>query len=281
MNKLNQTLLKFELEQNFTYDDYFVSKCNYFAFSLIESWPKWEKNILNIYGEKFSGKSHLSEIFKKKNNDIIIKTEEINEEFLKRMRFHENIILDNIDKVGEVKIFGGEPVLLDRMWQFLDSVDDSDAKQIDIVMSTNLTQIKYKDWSLLNIDKKFKSLKLMVSCDHYGKQLEFIRYPIDVKQFEQNLQIMKDHIIFIACTVSVLNVFDLKKIEEYYKDFAVSFEPVYSPASLSIKNIPNKDDIDYIPNQLVKTELLKTASDDEFKKGNAYIQALQNYRRGV
>ena len=121
----------------------------------------------------------------------------------------------------------------------------------------------------------------MVSCDHYGKQLEFIRYPIDVKQFEQNLQIMKDYIIFIACTVSVLNVFDLKKIEEYYKDFAVSFEPVYSPKSLSIKNIPNKDDMDYIPNQLSKTELLKTASDDEFKKGNAYIQALQNYRRGV
>ena len=67
MNKLNQTLLKFELDQNFAYDDFFVSKCNYFAFSLIESWPKWDKNILNIYGEKFSGKSHLSEIFKKNN----------------------------------------------------------------------------------------------------------------------------------------------------------------------------------------------------------------------
>ena len=63
MSKLNQTLLKFELQQNFAYDDFFVSKCNYFAFSLIETWPKWEKNILNIYGEKFSGKSHLSEIF--------------------------------------------------------------------------------------------------------------------------------------------------------------------------------------------------------------------------
>ena len=104
MNKLNQTLLKFELEQNFTYDDYFVSKCNYFAFNLIESWPKWEKNILNIYGEKFSGKSHLSEIFRKKNNAIIIKTDEINEEFLKKMRFHENIILDNLDYISEEKI---------------------------------------------------------------------------------------------------------------------------------------------------------------------------------
>ena len=104
MNKLNQTLLKFELKQNFAYDDYFVSKCNYFAFNLIETWPKWEKNLLNIYGEKFSGKSHLSEIFKKKNKALIIKTEDINNSFFNKIRFHENIILDNLEYVSNEKI---------------------------------------------------------------------------------------------------------------------------------------------------------------------------------
>tara|TARA_B100002052_G_scaffold130635_1_gene119893 strand:- start:2716 stop:3378 length:663 start_codon:yes stop_codon:yes gene_type:complete len=104
MNKLNQTLLKFELKQNFAYDDFFVSKCNYFPFSLIESWPNWEKNIINIYGEKFSGKSHLSEIFKKKHKAIIIKNDEVNNEFFNKIRFHENIILDNLEYVSDEKI---------------------------------------------------------------------------------------------------------------------------------------------------------------------------------
>ncbi len=104
MSKLNQALLKFELEQNFAYDDFFVSKCNYFAFNLIESWPNWEKNILNIYGEQYSGKSHLSEIFKKKNKAIIIKTDEINNEFFTKIRFHENIILDNLEYISDEKI---------------------------------------------------------------------------------------------------------------------------------------------------------------------------------
>ncbi len=104
MNKLNQKLLKFELEQNFTYDDFFVSKCNYYAFSLIETWPKWEKNILNIYGEKFSGKSHLCEIFKKKNKAVIIKNEEINDDFFNKIRFHENIIIDNLEYVSDENI---------------------------------------------------------------------------------------------------------------------------------------------------------------------------------
>ena len=43
MSKLNQALLKFDLDQNFAYDDFFVSKCNFYAFNLIETWPKWEK----------------------------------------------------------------------------------------------------------------------------------------------------------------------------------------------------------------------------------------------
>ena len=69
MKNLNQLLLNFKHKQNFNYNDYYVSKSNYYAFQMIEKWPKWEKNILNIYGEKFSGKSHLCEIFKKKNRN--------------------------------------------------------------------------------------------------------------------------------------------------------------------------------------------------------------------
>ena len=66
MNELNQLLLNFDYKQNFNYEDYYVSKSNFFAFQLIEKWPKWEKNILNIFGEKYSGKTHLANIFKKK-----------------------------------------------------------------------------------------------------------------------------------------------------------------------------------------------------------------------
>ncbi len=105
MNKLNQTLLEFNLDQNFAYDDFFVSKCNYFPFSFIESWPNWEKNILNIHGEKYSGKSHMSEIFKKKYKALVIKNEEIDDDLLNKMRFHENIIIDNLDDIVNEEMF--------------------------------------------------------------------------------------------------------------------------------------------------------------------------------
>ena len=43
MKDLNQLLLKFEHKQNFKYEDFYVTKINYFAFNLLNSWPKWEK----------------------------------------------------------------------------------------------------------------------------------------------------------------------------------------------------------------------------------------------
>ena len=102
MKDLNQQLLKFDLRQNYHNEDFYVNKSNFYAFSLIESWPKWEKNIVNIYGEKYSGKTHISNIFKKKNNGLKLQTSEFNNKYLKEFKIYENIILDdfteNIDE---------------------------------------------------------------------------------------------------------------------------------------------------------------------------------------
>ena len=101
-----QQLINFDFDKSYKSDDFYVSKCNYFAFSLLDSWPKWEKNILNLNGEKYCGKSHLSEIFIKKNKGIILNSQKIQINYDKNLRFHENIILDNFnDSIDEKIIF--------------------------------------------------------------------------------------------------------------------------------------------------------------------------------
>tara|TARA_B100001540_G_C15604729_1_gene550223 strand:- start:2 stop:658 length:657 start_codon:yes stop_codon:yes gene_type:complete len=95
VKNLNQLLLNFKNNENFNYNDFYVSKSNYFAFKLIEKWPKWEKNILNIYGEKFCGKTHLSNIFLNKNKGFKINENEINDSIYKKLKLYENIIIDD------------------------------------------------------------------------------------------------------------------------------------------------------------------------------------------
>ena len=85
MKSLNQLLLDFNYEQNFKDEDFYVGKSNFYAFELINKWPKWEKNFLNICGEKFSGKTHLSNIFLKKFHGIKIESTLLNDENLKRV----------------------------------------------------------------------------------------------------------------------------------------------------------------------------------------------------
>ena len=94
MSELNQLLLDFNFKKNFNEYDYYVSKSNFFAFNLIDKWPKWEKKILNVYGERFSGKTHLANIFKSKSNALFIKENEINDELFKKIKLFESIIID-------------------------------------------------------------------------------------------------------------------------------------------------------------------------------------------
>ena len=96
MKDLNQLLLNFEYKQNFKDEDFYVSNSNYYAFNLINSWPKWEKNFLNICGEKYSGKTHLSNIFLKKFKGIKIDAYSFENKNLKEIKIYENVILDNL-----------------------------------------------------------------------------------------------------------------------------------------------------------------------------------------
>ena len=98
MKDLNQLIIKFDYDQNFKDQDFYVSKSNEYSFKLINSWPKWEKNFLNLIGEKFSGKTHLINIFLKKFKGIKIEASNINNHILKEIKIYENIIVENLNK---------------------------------------------------------------------------------------------------------------------------------------------------------------------------------------
>ena len=104
MKNLNQQLLKFDLKQNYKNEDFYVNKSNFFAYSLIEKWPNWEKNILNIHGEKYCGKTHLSNIFKKNHKAFKMQANEFKPETFKEFKVFENLILDDFDENVDEKL---------------------------------------------------------------------------------------------------------------------------------------------------------------------------------
>ncbi len=106
MKELSQEIIKFEYDKNLQDKDFYVSKSNEHIFNLLNKWPKWERNFLNISGEKFSGKTHLVNIFLNKFKGIKLDATFIKNNHLKEIKIYQNIILENFtNKIDENLIY--------------------------------------------------------------------------------------------------------------------------------------------------------------------------------
>lgn len=151
MKDLNQEIIKFDYGQNFTDDDFYVSKSNKHIFDLLIKWPKWEKNFLNISGEKFSGKSHLINIFLKKFNGIKLESSLLNNDHLSEIKVHQNIVLENLNKEIKEDLFFTLCNIIEQDNKYLIVTSNQPIVDVDF----NLIDLKSrsKNFLLQNIEK--------------------------------------------------------------------------------------------------------------------------------
>ena len=133
MSELNQLLLELDYKTNFNEHDFYLSESNSNAFNLINRWPDWDKKILNISGEKFSGKSHLANIFKLKSKAFLIKGNEIDNSIFKSIKLHESIIIDDFEECNEEEI----------LYSIFNLIDQ-DSKYLLINSLKPINEIKYR-----------------------------------------------------------------------------------------------------------------------------------------
>jgi len=201
---LNQLLLNFEYKQNFKDEDFYVSSSNYYAFNLISTWPKWEKNFLNICGEKYSGKTHLTNIFIKKFKGIKIEANLFENKNLNEIKIYENIILDNFDKnIDENLIYS------------LFNVIDQDNKYLIINSLNPINEMNFK----LN-DLKSRTKNCLVA--KIDKPDDDLMFALILKNFsDRQIVIDKKLINFI-----------IKRVDRSYDKI---FEFIYKIDQISLK----------------------------------------------
>ena len=211
MKSLNQLLLDFDYEQNFRDDDFYVGKSNFYPFEIINNWPKWEKNFLNISGEKFSGKSHLTNIFLKKFDGIKFESNLLNDENLKTIKPYQNVVLENLSlEVNEKLIYS------------LFNIIDQDNKFLII---TSLKPIATIDFGLKDLQSRTKNCLLAK-----------IENPDDELMFALILKNLSDRQITLD---KKLIDFIIKRVERSYGKI---FEFIYKIDNISLKK---KKSIDF------------------------------------
>ena len=96
---MSQLVFKFPFKTKYYEQDYYVSSNNFSAYRLIENWPNWPDKWVNIFGPKGCGKTHLSNILKKKISSVqILNAKNITDEMISKFEQLNCLIIDNYDK---------------------------------------------------------------------------------------------------------------------------------------------------------------------------------------
>ncbi len=181
MRELNQLLLNFNFKKSFNDHDYFVSDSNYFAFNLVDKWPKWEKKILNISGEKFSGKTHLANIFKSKSSALLLNEKDISNEVFNKIKLYESIIIDEFSN-------GIDENLIYSIFNLI----DQDSKYLLINSETPLSEINFKLPDLVSRSRNSLQAKIKPPDDE-------LIFAIILKNFsDRQIKLEKQIIEFIV-----------------------------------------------------------------------------------
>ena len=102
---MDQITFKFPFSKKYYEHDYYVSSNNYSAFKLLEEWPDWPGRWLNIYGEKGSGKTHLSKILRNKiKNSRLISANKINNDIIQDLNSLDCLIIDDFNNNIDEKL---------------------------------------------------------------------------------------------------------------------------------------------------------------------------------
>ena len=144
MRDVDQKILKFNHEKNLRDNDFFVSSSNKHIYDLLNNWPNWEKNFVNINGENFSGKSHLINIFIKKFKGIIFNANTFSNENLSKSNLYENIVLENLDE--NIK---------ERLVYSLINIVEQNNKYLIITSHKPIVEINFKLIDLKSRSKSF------------------------------------------------------------------------------------------------------------------------------
>ncbi len=140
-----QNLLDLPVLKNFSSDEFFINKSNKVSYNIIKLWPHQYQNtnFVSIYGPRKCGKTHLVNIWAKKNNALIFNS-------ISKKNFNQKYKINSF-VFENVEFCSNWPEML--MFNF---INDLKASNGFLLITSNKRLDKF-EWSLKDLISRFKS----------------------------------------------------------------------------------------------------------------------------
>ena len=214
---MSQLIFKFPFKATYFERDFYVSSNNFAAYQLIESCPNWPDKWINIFGPNGCGKTHLSNILKKKINSKYIIAKDIVEKDLLQIDNYDCIIIDNYEENIKEKFLYSA---LNHYKQLNKYIVINTIKPIQ-KFNINLIDLKSRFKSFIQIGIDFPTddlLKVIISKSFSDKQidlntrnLEYILKNID-RSYDKVFEFIKDLDEKSLSTGKSININLIKKV---------------------------------------------------------------------
>ena len=215
----DQLILKFPNKNAYKKEDFYVSPSNQEAYDFINSWPKWVKRIINVFGPSGSGKSHLASILKNKTTCLQINSNELGEKTIVEFKTKEALIIENLDEHVSEK-------LLFSIWNI--ALQDNKYFLITSRKPMNTYKFKLKDLisrinSSIIIGIKLPSdelLSVILAKNFSDKQIKVEKKHIDyiIKRIDRSYEKISQFILTLdKYSLKKGSPFSLKLIKEVLK----------------------------------------------------------------
>ena len=214
---MSQLIFKFPFKTTYFERDFYVSSNNFSAYQLIESCPNWPDKWINIFGPNGCGKTHLSNILKKKINSKYIIAKDIDEKDLLQIDNYDCIIIDNYEEnISEKFLYSA----LNHYKQLNKYIVINTVMPIQ-KLNINLIDLKSRFKSFIQIGIDFPTddlLKVIISKSFSDKQidlntrnLEYILKNID-RSYDKVFEFIKDLDEKSLSTGKSININLIKKV---------------------------------------------------------------------
>ena len=167
--------------------------------------------------------------------------------------------------VDEIRITGGEPLTDPVFYYFLESVPLEVAKNIELLVVSNLSTLKYEEKDAMPLFEKFKEVKLRASVDADEETYSYFRSGGDIETVKENIARIQSYnnnvSISGVCAVNILNITRIENIVKFHEDRNMFFKVMFvqeRPHHLDIRNLPTQ-----IKNEINKIDITKFNSHNQ------------------
>jgi len=159
-----------------------------------------------------------------------------------------NNLESQIDNISLLYLTGGEPTLNEENKRFLEKlVENNRHDQVSIKISTNMTNLNKKFFELLD---NFQSTIFFASIDGYKEIQEYLRYPSNWEQIDENVKQVISNGKYRLVPTPVIQVGNLNKITdlfEYFESYNRQAKKLVVNIDPILLEFPDQFNIKYLP----------------------------------